>query len=326
VSALPASAATVATTATDGSQAAVALLRVDAALREAVPPDERPLAERVVVVAHRELEPQWSPDALVGDSPRPFAALLLRGLVTHDVILGGRCSANLLGPGELFRPWRSADTSLPCDARWTATDGAAIALLDERFLAAARRWPGLSAVVHERLAAQLENAQLHTAIAGLPRVEQRVLALFWHLADRWGIVRPDGVRVELALTYALIGHLVAAQRPTVSLALQALAEGWAPQTRADRRVAAAPRFARHARGQPTPPHRRPADARSRATRGRRRGLGGDRLNHESPAERGLRAVDGGGMLADQALLLIMTWPAVTLGVDEAVRAERPIRR
>jgi hypothetical protein len=32
------------------------------------------------------------------------------------------------------------------------------------------------------------------------------------------------------------------------------------------------------------------------------------------------------MLADQALLLIMTWPAVTLGVDEAVRAERPIRR
>jgi CRP/FNR family cyclic AMP-dependent transcriptional regulator len=224
VSALPA-AATVATAAADGSRSAVALLRVDAALREAVPAAERPLAERVVVVAGRELEAgQWSPDTLVGASPPPFAALLVRGILTHDVILGGRVSANLLGPGDLFRPWRSADTCLPCDARWTATGGAAVALLDERFVAATRRWPGLSAVVHERLAAQLENARLHTAIAGLPRVEERVLALFWHLADRWGIVRPDGVLVELALTHALIGHLVAAQRPTVSLALQALGD------------------------------------------------------------------------------------------------------
>jgi hypothetical protein len=31
-------------------------------------------------------------------------------------------------------------------------------------------------------------------------------------------------------------------------------------------------------------------------------------------------------LADEALLLIMTWPAVRLAVDEGVRADRPIRR
>jgi CRP/FNR family transcriptional regulator, cyclic AMP receptor protein len=62
------------------------------------------------------------------------------------------------------------------------------------------------------------------AISAWPRVEERVLALFWQLADRWGVVRPDGVVIELALTHATIGHLVGAQRPTVSLALHALAE------------------------------------------------------------------------------------------------------
>jgi CRP/FNR family cyclic AMP-dependent transcriptional regulator len=201
------------------------LLRVDAALREAVPPDERRFADRVLVVPRRDLpDGQWSPDTLLGDSARPFAALVLRGLVTHDVILAGRSSANLLGPGDLFRPWRSADTSLPCDARWTATGGAAIALLDERFTAAARRWPGLSAVVYERLAGQLDDAAVRAAIVALPRVEERILALFWQLADRWGVVRPDCVLVRLALTHALIGQLVGARRPTVSLALQALTE------------------------------------------------------------------------------------------------------
>lgn len=211
--------------ATDGSRGTVALLRVDASLREAVPPDARRLADRVLVVPRRELgEGQWAPETLLGDSDRPFAALLLRGLVTHDVVLAGRSSTNLLGPGDLFRPWRWAETSVPCEVRWAATGGAAIAVLDERFLAGARRWPELAAVVHERLAEQLEVAAVRAAILGLPRVEQRLLALFWQLADRWGVVRPEGVVVELALTHAFLGHLIGSRRPTVSLALQALAE------------------------------------------------------------------------------------------------------
>jgi CRP/FNR family transcriptional regulator, cyclic AMP receptor protein len=207
-----------------GSLSTVALLRVDARLREAVPEDERPFAQRVLVVPHRELaDGPWDPAALVGDSARPFAAVVLRGLITQDITLAGRCNSDLLGPGDVFRPWRSAETSLPCEVAWTAGGGAAIAVLDERFLAAARRWPDLSAVLYDRLAEQLELARARAALVGLPRVEQRILALFWQLADRWGVVRPHGVDVELSLTHELIGHLVGAQRPTVSLALQALA-------------------------------------------------------------------------------------------------------
>jgi CRP/FNR family cyclic AMP-dependent transcriptional regulator len=224
VSALPTPASPLPDDLGNGSASVIPLLRVDAGLRDAVPEDERRFAERVLVVPRRELGPgQWSPEALLSDSSRPFAALLLHGVVTYDVMLGGRCSANLLGPGDLFRPWRSPETSLPCDARWTVGGDAAIAVLDERFLVTARRWPNLTAVIYERLADQLDAAMVRAAIVALPRVEERVLALFWQLADRWGVVRPDAVVVELSLTHALIGRLVGAQRPTVSLALHALA-------------------------------------------------------------------------------------------------------
>jgi CRP/FNR family cyclic AMP-dependent transcriptional regulator len=209
----------------EDAASAVRLLSVDAGLRATVPADERHLAERLLVVPYRELEGgSWSPEALLDDSARPLAALLVRGLVTHELTIAGRRSANVLGPGDLFRPWRSADTAVPCASSWSATGGAGIAVLDGRFLTAARRWPGLSAAVYERLADQLDTADVRAAITGLPRVEERVIALFWLLADRWGVVRPEGVVVELALTHALIGHLVGAQRPTVSLALQSLAE------------------------------------------------------------------------------------------------------
>lgn len=207
-----------------GAPSTVALLRVDARLREAVPVGERPFAQRLIVVPCRELgDGRWAPEALLSHSARPFAALVLRGLITHEIALAGRRTADLLGPGDVFRPWRSADRSVPYDVVWTAADCAAIAVLDERFVAAAHRWPELSAVLYDRLAERLELASARAAIAALPRVEQRVLALFWQLADRWGIVRPHGVDVELALTHELIGHLVGAQRSTVSLALQALA-------------------------------------------------------------------------------------------------------
>jgi CRP/FNR family transcriptional regulator, cyclic AMP receptor protein len=149
--------------------------------------------------------------------------LILDGIITHEVILAGRCNAELFGPGDVFRPWSAAESVLPCTTRWTTT-GATLAVLDQRFLTAARRWPGLSAAIHERLADQADRAALRTAIIALPRVEQRVLAVFWQLAERWGVVRPGGVAIDLAVTHAVIGQLVGAQRPTVSLALQELAD------------------------------------------------------------------------------------------------------
>jgi CRP/FNR family cyclic AMP-dependent transcriptional regulator len=201
----------------------LSLLQVDAGLRAAVPEGERPLAERAVVVPCRELGPgPWPTESLSADGDA-LAALVARGLGTREITIAGRRSAELLGPGDVFHPWSSSNPVVPSTSRWASDSSAVIAILDGRFLAAARRWPQLFAVIHGRLAEQLERGTLRAAIMALPRVEQRVLAMFWQLAERWGTVRAEGVVIELALTHELIGQLIGAQRPTVSLALQALA-------------------------------------------------------------------------------------------------------
>jgi CRP/FNR family transcriptional regulator, cyclic AMP receptor protein len=203
----------------------VSLLRADAGLREAVPAAELPFAQRVVIGARHQVGPgPWSPADLLPGSTDPFAAIVISGVVTHEVALAGRCSADLLGSGDVLRPWRAVDSALPAESLWSSPAGAEIAVLDQRFLAATRRWPRLGAVIHERLADQLDASAARAAIVALPRVEERVLALFWQLADRWGVVTADAVVVRLPLTHAFIGQLVGAQRPTVSLALHALAQ------------------------------------------------------------------------------------------------------
>jgi hypothetical protein len=51
-----------------------------------------------------------------------------------------------------------------------------------------------------------------------------LVLLLWHLAGRWGRVEPTGFRLCLPLTHRLLGHLVAAERPSVTHALRRLSE------------------------------------------------------------------------------------------------------
>jgi hypothetical protein len=206
-----------------GANTHVRLLQVDSGLRNCIPEADRRLATSVLTVARHELPVgQWDPESVIVGDEKPFAALVIAGVVVQEVQLAGRLSAELLGPGDVFRPWRVSDTALPCHMRWFSGGGGAIAVLDERFLAAARRWPALSSALWDRLADRVDSTSRRAAITSLPRVEQRVLGLFWQLADRWGVVRPEGVVLKLGLTHELIGRLVGAKRPTVSLALGTL--------------------------------------------------------------------------------------------------------
>ena len=66
----------------------------------------------------------------------------------------------------------------------------------------------------QRLAVQL-------AICQLPRVQDRVLAMLWLLAESWERVTSSGTTLSLSLTHQA---LVGARRPTVTLALGELAE------------------------------------------------------------------------------------------------------
>jgi hypothetical protein len=85
---------------------------------------------------------------------------------------------------------------------------------------------------------RVRSLAFQRAIAQLPRVDDRMLVLLWALAERWGRVSPDGVRVPVGLPHRMLATLVGARRPSVTTALT----GWrARARRAHRRRLAAAR-------------------------------------------------------------------------------------
>jgi hypothetical protein len=99
-----------------------------------------------------------------------------------------------------------------------------VVLLDERYLLATRSWPWLARALHARMSEHARRDRAQLAISHLPRVEDRLMALMWLLADGWGRVTPTGIRIGLSLSHEVLGGLIGAQRPTVTLAVGELAK------------------------------------------------------------------------------------------------------
>ena len=155
---------------------------------------------------------------------RPFGAVVLEGVMIERMDLEARPCARLVGPGDLLGIGEPLQLPLMVGVSVEVLEPAFVAVLDDRFVAATQRWPALTGSILDRAINRGHEALMHRAIAQLSRVEDRLLYLFRSLADRWGRVRQDGIVIELALTHDLIGELIGARRPTVTLGLRALAD------------------------------------------------------------------------------------------------------
>jgi CRP/FNR family cyclic AMP-dependent transcriptional regulator len=153
-----------------------------------------------------------------------YGFVLTEGTITIDASFADRRAARVLAPNELMLLEGWDTDTLPVRWGWTVLEPTTIAVLDERLEVIARRWPSLMTALVIRGAEQTRHAVLQQAISQLPRVEDRLLALMWSLADHRGIVGPDGVRVPLSLTHEALAQMIGARRPTVSLGLKALSE------------------------------------------------------------------------------------------------------
>lgn len=163
--------------------------------------------------------PQW-PAAL-----RQGAGLLvLEGLLLRRVGVDGRFGAELLSTGDLLRPWQREDavTSVPRRSGWQVLQHCRLALLDVELSRRIAPYPEIQGRLVGRALRRSRHLAVNIAIVHQPRVESRLHMLLWHLADRWGTVRSDGVFVPVRLTHAILSELIAARRPTVSAALGAL--------------------------------------------------------------------------------------------------------
>jgi CRP/FNR family cyclic AMP-dependent transcriptional regulator len=166
----------------------------------------------------------WEPAARYRE-PDGFGLFLLSGFVVRRVGRAGRFGAELLGPGDLLRPWQSvgAFATRPFEPVWSVVAPTELAVLDTAFARRAAPFPAVAVQLVDRAMLRSRHLALALAIVQQPRVDKRLHWLFWHLADRWGRTGPEGVRVELPLTHALLGELVAARRPSVTTALSSLA-------------------------------------------------------------------------------------------------------
>jgi CRP/FNR family transcriptional regulator, cyclic AMP receptor protein len=204
--------------------AAVSLCDVDPELTAGIPDDDHDLARRVLVRPRYDIpKGRWLPELLKGHDQGAFAILVVDGALMRQLDVAERHCLQLLGPGDVLQP-PAGGGIFEFPITWTALRPSAVVVLDDRFTRAAQRWPSLGLNLHRRLLDQADRIALLAAIAQLPRVEERVLAVLWHLADRWGRVTPFGVEVPLELTHELLGRFVGARRPTVTLALGELAE------------------------------------------------------------------------------------------------------
>src|SRR3954453_11234794 len=153
-----------------------------------------------------------------------YGGLVLDGLMVRELSIGGGTAAELLGAGDLVLPL-AADQAVPFVAppvEGTGLETTRIAWLDAPFAVALRRWPELGAALLERSQRRFQRIALSQAISQLTRVDERVLIQLWHLAERWGRVRSDGVVLPVRLMHRVLARLVGARRPSVTTAVGSL--------------------------------------------------------------------------------------------------------
>jgi CRP/FNR family transcriptional regulator, cyclic AMP receptor protein len=167
----------------------------------------------------------WQLAVRDGELRGQLGLLVLDGLLTRLVRVGEALCAELLGAGDVLRPWTELESrfvSIPSESRWQIVLPTRLAVLNARFALQIARWPDVTAALIDRVVQRSRWLSFHLAVCHIVGVEARLLIVLWHFADRWGRVTPEGVKLPLPLSHGLLAGVVGARRPTVSTALGAL--------------------------------------------------------------------------------------------------------
>jgi CRP/FNR family cyclic AMP-dependent transcriptional regulator len=171
-----------------------------------------------------EPEGEWPRPVEEVFDPLAMGLLVMEGLLARHVRLGETRTTELVGPGDILRPpdLEGGEAKFPAGIEFSVLEHARLALLDREVTAAVCRWqPVVTSIVTAAARRSFGLAEL-LALSHLRRVDARLIVLFWQLAYRFGRVQSDGVSVPLRLTHETLGHVVGAQRPSVTTALNQL--------------------------------------------------------------------------------------------------------
>jgi CRP-like cAMP-binding protein len=133
-------------------------------------------------------------------------------------------TVTLLEEGDVLLPPSGSWTSVGPRVRGRALERSEVLLVDpprfETWLTDAR----IAANLVRVLAAQIADRELAVAIALEPRVERRLLLKLRQLAERFGRVTPQGIRLDLRLTHQQLADMVGAVRESITIALGKLVQ------------------------------------------------------------------------------------------------------
>jgi hypothetical protein len=199
------------------------ILDEDPDLHDRVPDPERPraIAEAVARVETLDLG-MWDEPGSPEHQRDGYGLLVLEGILARRVTLGRFDCTELLGQGDLLRPWSFAGASLssvPSKVTWNVVEPVRLAALDRRFALAITPWPEVTAALMDRIIARTRWLAFQLAVCHVVRVDTRLLLMMWHFADRWGRMTKDGARVRLPVTHSVLASVVGARRPSVTTAL-----------------------------------------------------------------------------------------------------------
>lgn len=185
----------------------VRVLEADPDLAADLNPEDVATARDLAVAEVIAADPgSWSPPEGRGD----LGFLVLEGALRRDVSLIGIGCTEILGKGDFIHVGgpEGDERSIPTEVDWTVLERTRLAVLDARFAAVIGRWPAIGTRLLGRAVLRAHTLAAHFAITCLVGLDQRIYAVFWLLADRFGRVGRDGVVVPLHLTHETIARLV----------------------------------------------------------------------------------------------------------------------
>ena len=204
----------------------MAIIRVldeDQDLGARLSPAERPRAAEAALARVETLDAgTWTEPDDPGSHRAGFGLLVLEGLIARRVRLERFECTEMLGQGDLLRPWAFESVggeSIQSGVCWNVIEPVRMAVLDRRFALATAAWPELTAELMDRIIARTRWLAFQLAVSNLVRVDVRVLVTLWHYADRWGRVTPSGVMLRMPLTHSMLANIVGSRRPSVTTAL-----------------------------------------------------------------------------------------------------------
>src|SRR4051794_34273684 len=195
----------------DPHSGSIQLLKVDPELARGLDvPRAREAAERLYTRAIDVPRGRWTPAPWLTGGSQPIGLLVLEGLLVREATVSNHPCAELLGPGVLLRAWADEDAEelLPRRIDWAAATSARVAIVDQALAVRMAQWPEIFTALMDRAARRAERLVVTQAIAHITRVDERLLALLWLLAERWGRVVPGGVLVSLRLPHRTLAGMV----------------------------------------------------------------------------------------------------------------------